>query len=83
MKKIWRYMLATMTAAAAAAQPVRSAAPAPSADSLRLLTMEEAVLGKGLAVPNLPCVWCDEGAVYTCSEGEVLYAVDALSLIHI
>lgn len=77
MKKIWRYMLATITAAAAAAQPVRSAAPAPSADSLRLLTMEEAVLGKGLAVPNLPCVWCDEGAVYTCSEGEVLYAVDA------
>ncbi len=42
----------------------------------RLLTMEEAVLGTGLAVENLPCTWRADGSVYTTVEKGVIYAVN-------
>lgn len=79
MKKILSYLfpaVAAVTAVApAAAQPMPSAAQ--PADARRLLTMEEAVLGKGLAVADFPCRWRDEGAVCTFAEDGALYAVDA------
>ena len=42
----------------------------------RLLTMEEAVLGKGLTVESLACTWRADGAIYTTIEDGVIYAVD-------
>ena len=42
----------------------------------RLLTMEEAVLGKGLAVKRLSCTWRADGAIYTSVEEGTIYAVD-------
>ena len=81
MKKILSYLfpaVAAVTAVApAAAQTMRPAPAAQPVDAARLLTMEEAVLGKGLAVADFPCRWRDEGAVYTFAEGGALYAVDA------
>ncbi len=42
----------------------------------RLLTMEEAVLGTGLAVEQLPVTWRADGEIYTTVEKGVIYAVD-------
>lgn len=42
----------------------------------RLLTMEEAVLGRGLQVENLRCTWRADGAIYTTVEHDTLYAID-------
>ncbi len=79
MKKLLSYLYASMMTAAAVAQPAVQpvAGAAEQAAPLRLLTMEEAVLGRGLAVGNLACVWRDAGAVYTFAEQDTLYAVDA------
>lgn len=68
MKRLFVLMMATMTMAVAEAQ-----------EELRLLTMEEAVLGTGLAVENLRCTWRADGAIYTVVEGDSLYAVDPKS----
>ena len=42
----------------------------------RLLTMEEAVLGTGLAVDNLPCTWRPDGSAYTTVEKGVIYDIN-------
>ena len=47
-----------------------------TAQEQRLLTMEEAVLGTGLAVENLPCTWRANGATYTTVEEGVIYDVN-------
>ena len=68
MKRLIALMMATMTMASASAQ-----------EELRLLTMEEAVLGTGLTVENLHCTWRADGAIYTVVEGDSLYAVEPKS----
>ena len=67
MKRLFITFLALMTAIATegVAQP-----------NERLLTMEEAVLGRGLAVENIQCTWRSNGASYTIIEGEELYDVN-------
>ena len=42
----------------------------------RLLTMEEAVLGTGLGVENLPVTWRADGSSYTTVEKGVIYDVN-------
>lgn len=70
MKRFFLLMMATMQLAT-----IESAAQEP----LRLLTMEEAVLGTGLHVENLRCTWRADGALYTVVEGDSLYAVEPLT----
>ena len=70
MKKIFYlcFVLMTLNAATSVAQ-----------EEQRLLTMEEAVLGTGLGVENLPCTWRPNVSVYTTVEQGVIYNVDARS----
>ena len=46
-------------------------------DNRRLLTMEEAVLGTGIQVPNIRCSWDMGGAVYTYYKDDAWHHVDA------
>ena len=68
MKRLVLLMMAMMTMVTTMAQ-----------EELRLLTMEEAVLGTGLAVENLHCTWRADGGVYTVIEGDSLYTVEPKS----
>ncbi|MBQ1221243.1 MAG: hypothetical protein IIX78_01690, partial [Alistipes sp.] len=56
-----------------------NAATSVAQEEQRLLTMEEAVLGTGLGVENLPCTWRPNVSVYTTVEQGVIYNVDARS----
>ena len=69
MKKIFCCMISILATAAVSAQA--------DASGVRLLTMEEAVLGPSLRVADRPCVWTDEGATYTYTTDDTLWAVDA------
>lgn len=65
MKKLVLLAMAMMTMASVEAQ-----------EPQRLLTMEEAVLGTGLAVENLRCTWRANSASYSVVDQGVIYEVD-------
>ena len=65
MKRLLLLMMAMMGMPAIEAQ-----------EPLRLLTMEEAVLGTELRVENLHCTWRADGALYTVIEGDSLFAIE-------